>query len=236
MGVCSAWVALEHWVPPSLRAPPPLPSLFCPPPHPSLSCWLTVSQTSWPDAALGVSPAAVSPITRTSGRPAGSSHLPTHSQGNGSLPTPATHAGLGLIVCQLLWPTGRLWRGQGGSVRELSQVPGEPAATEAITHCILSCGALCFCPDLPQGVRWSATDLRGSGNFPARATQATHVPPHPQLGDPGEETLSPVKWAVERIGGDQAAKCLAHCLAHSKLVESVPLWAAASSLPPPSLQ
>lgn len=97
--------------------------------------------------------------------------------------------------------------------------------TEATTHCSLSGEALWPCPALPQGARRSAADLRGS--FPAGATQAIHVPqPGPPL--PAGGPLSPFKWAIGRIG-DQAVKCLAHCLAHSEVLVSVSLWTAASS-------
>ena len=88
--------------------------------------------------------------------PAGSGLLPSHGQGNGTLPGPATHPGLGLIVSQLPWPTGRLRGRQGGSEGELSQVPGEPATAdgaEATTHRCRCHRALWSHPALPRGAR-----------------------------------------------------------------------------------
>lgn len=48
--VCQTRVVSGPWVPTSLRG---LLNSY-PLPHPSLSCWLTVNQTSWPDAGRGV--------------------------------------------------------------------------------------------------------------------------------------------------------------------------------------
>lgn len=159
--------------------------------------------------------------------PAGSSLLPSHSQGNGTLPGPATHPGLGLIVCQLPWPTGALVevgregqkgsfpRSQGSQLRQMCQKPPLTAA----------------CLTGPSGpAQW---------HLPCQGhTFRSHVPqPDPLLEEPEHPRASPsspVKWAIGGIGGDRAVECLAHYLVHSKLMVRVPLWTAASSSPAPS--
>lgn len=240
MGVCSAWVVSGHWVPPSLRAPHhPLP-LFVhrlTPPCPAGSLLTRLPGQTPPLSGCPQQLFLPSP-ERTGGHRGCQQEAVTFqltAREMGAFPPQPPMQGWGLLSASCFGPQegcGGAKEGQKGSFPKSqgSQPCPKPPLAAA---CLMgpSASVLTF-----PTVRGGLPPTLGAVVTSLPATQAMHVPPHPQLGDPGEETLSPVKWAVERIRGDQAVKCLARCLAPSKLVESVPLWAAASSLPIPSLQ
>lgn len=172
MEVCSTRGVSGHWLPTSLRAPT-VPSLSSPQPHPSLSCWLTVKQTSWPDAGRGVPTSCLSHHPSQAATDAASRKQPPSKSRPGKWdPSRPRHPfrGWGLFSARCLGPQeGVGGGGVAGRVRgELSQVPGEPATadvTQATTHGSLSPGALWSCLALPRVLPPSsgamATSLQG---------------------------------------------------------------------------
>lgn len=225
-------------------APFPFLPVTSPPPRPP-SCWLTVSQTSWPDAARGVPSSCFSHLPSWAAADAASrKQTPSKSRPGKWDPSRPSHPS-GAGACYL---TAALERraaagAHQGSERALSQVAGEPAMTdaaEATPHCSPCLGALWSCPSPGCQVTYCPLPANNS-NFSARATPSIHIPqPDPLVGVGTREEPEPLGLtSLSCSMGSWEDWRRPYCQVLSTLPGTqeahgpCPLWAAASSPPAP---